>query len=443
MIRSSGLLSFLRLGLSANVQRAQTAALCKYDHLSIVQQEHPADCLCSPFAQLSIRGARCSAPTKKRRKTYPYSWWAKAGKDFSAPTDLTKENKQFLDDIVQDRYGSISKSSPLKLEQFERGAYEPGSVRCGVIARKIGQQPMWTKSGRRILTTALQIVDNHVVSYIPNEEFVARRRPFYNTHPFRNYDVLVVGAENADPRAYPAAYRGLFEKANLPPKTRLTRFFITPNAKLAPGTPLHVNHFRVGDYVDVWGKTRDHGFQGVMKRWNFKGQLKYAGVTKAHRRPGSIARGRKLMGPLKGKKMPGHMGSERRILKGLKIWRINTKYNVIWVHGPAVPGANNSWCYIYDCKMENKYVFVGFIIYAKHSFPIVFHRRCHTEANPPPFPTYYKEDKPDEEVPENIYDNDLHAFDAPSLLFEETEEEKKAALAALKMSKKAKIAKIR
>lgn len=46
-------------------------------------------------------------------------------------------------------------------------------------------------------------------------------------------------------------------------------------------------------------------------------------------------------------------------------------------------------------------------------------------------------------MPENIYDKELHPFDSPSLLFEETEEEKKAALAALKMSKKAKIAKIR
>ena len=62
--------------------------------------------------------------------------------------------------------------------------------------------------------------------------------------------------------------------------------------------------------------------------------------------------------------------------------------------------------------------------------------------NPPPFPTYYEEDSK-EKLPENFYDKDLHAFDDPTLLFEETEEEKKAALAALKMSKKAKIAKIR
>lgn len=59
----------------------------------------------------------------------------------------------------------------------------------------------------------------------------------------------------------------------------------------------------------------------------------------------------------------------------------------------------------------------------------------------PPFPTYYEEDGKD--IPENYYAPGLQAFDDPSLLFEESEEEKKAAQAALRMSKKAKIAKIR
>jgi len=141
-------------------------------------------------------------------------------------------------------------------------------------------------------------------------------------------------------------------------------------------------------------------------------------VTKAHRRPGSIGHSRKRK-IIKGKKLPGHMGAERRVMKGLKIWRINTKYNIIWVHGPAVPGENNNWVYLYDSLVPAK---------------------RHSPENPPPFPTAFEDVK---SLPENIYDKDLHAPDEPSLLFEETEEEKKAALAALKMSKKAKIAKIR
>ncbi|CAG2181271.1 unnamed protein product, partial [Oppiella nova] len=187
------------------------------------------------------------------------------------------------------------------------------------------------------------------------------------------------------------------------------------------GTPLLASHFRVGDYVDVWGKTIDHGFQGVVKRWNFKGQDRYRGVTKAHNRPGTIGRGRKVMGPWKGHPMAGHMGSERRTMGGLKIWRINTKHNVIWVNGPAVPGPNHSWVYIYDTNVPDK----------KHS-----------DENPPPFPTYYAEDSK-EALPEDIYDKELHAFDEPTVIFEETEAERKAALAAAKATKKAKIAKIR
>lgn len=69
--------------------------------------------------------------------------------------------------------------------------------------------------------------------------------------------------------------------------------------------------------------------------------------------------------------------------------------------------------------------------------------RQHSEEEHPPFPTYYQEDEQEEKLPENLFAKELHSFDDPSLLFEETEEEKKAALAALKMSKKAKIAKIR
>ena len=62
--------------------------------------------------------------------------------------------------------------------------------------------------------------------------------------------------------------------------------------------------------------------------------------------------------------------------------------------------------------------------------------------NPPPFPTFYAEDVK-EPLPEDIYDKELHAFDEPTIIYEETEAERKAALAAAKATKKAKTAKIR
>lgn len=301
------------------------------------------------------RTAFLNAKTKKRRKTHPFRWWTTVNPRPDVPHKnyITRDNQKFVDDYIKDKYEA---ESPLKGEQLPRQEFTADSVRCGVIARKLGTYPMWTKTGKRLLTSALQIIDNHVIKYHSPEEWRQQmRETFYKFKPnIENLGVCVVGAQSADPRKFTAAYRGLFNESGVMPKIKITRFFVTPNAKLTPGTPLLATHFRVGDYVSVGGKTRDHGYQGVIKRWGFKGQDKYRGVTKAHRRAGTIGRGRKLMGPWKGHKMAGHMGQERRVSRGLKIWRINTKYNVIWVHGPSVPGANNNWVYVYDCMSEEK-----------------------------------------------------------------------------------------
>ena len=176
---------------------------------------------------------------------------------------------------------------------------------------------------------------------------------------------------------------------------------VSEDALLMPGTPLDVSHFRVGDYVDVFGKTIDHGFQGVMVRWMFKGMPKL-GTTKAHRRPGSIACGRKYAGPLKGKKMPGHMGGERRTHNGMQILRIDHEHQVIYVRGPSVPGEINSWCYLFDSK--------------------IFGKRP-SEANPPPFPTNFSKMKGIEEGDEGsepiVYHESIHPLDNPTIVFKE------------------------
>lgn len=98
----------------------------------------------------------------------------------------------------------------------------------------------------------------------------------------------------------------------------------------------------------------DRGFQGVMKRWGFKGMPASHGVTKTHRRPGNVGSGGQKARIWPGQKMPGHMGNRYRITRGLKIWRINTKYNVMWVSGVAIPGETNSICYVFDTSLPLK-----------------------------------------------------------------------------------------
>lgn len=345
---------------------------------------------------------RYASTTPKRRKTHPFHWWAPRKRKFFTEDHLVKENEDFLREVARNKYLQPGEC-PLREEPWERGVWTPESVRTGVIARKIGIYPMWTTAGKRILTTLLQVLDNHVIRYVPSEEYAKTRFG----HKAKGRGCLVVGASSADPMLFKAPYLKLFEEAGVMPKRKLTRFLITDDAAIQPGTPLSAGHFRPGDYVNVYGKTRGHGFQGVIKRWGMKGGPKSHGTTKAHRRLGAIGGPRGII--LKGKRMPGHMGQERKLIAGLKIWRINTKYNVLFVHGPAVPGHTLSYVNIYDTKIEKK---------------------RHTPDNPPPFPTYYPD--PEEPLPEEMCDKELHQFGAPSVTFvdEQVVEKKKTKVKA-------------
>lgn len=126
-------------------------------------------------------------------------------------------------------------------------------MRCGLIARKLGHYPLWLKNGKRIDTTILQIADNHVVKYTPPEMYNPTQRK-----PLKNYErlgCLLVGSESIDPNLLTANYAGLFKDSGVMPKRNLSRFLVSPEAELLPGTQLNATHFRVGDFVDVRGKT--------------------------------------------------------------------------------------------------------------------------------------------------------------------------------------------
>lgn len=127
-----------------------------------------------------------------------------------------------------------------------------------------------------------------------------------------------------------------------------------------------------------------------MKRWGFKGQPASHGQTKTHRRPGSIGGGIKhRVWP--GKKMPGHMGNRWRVSKGLKIWRINTKTNTMWVTGHGIAGDPNGLVYIYDTVLPLR------------------------KTKEPHFPTFAGNEA---ELPEDIYADGVHNFSEPTIFYE-------------------------
>jgi large subunit ribosomal protein L3 len=105
------------------------------------------------------------------------------------------------------------------------------------------------------------------------------------------------------------------------------------------GDKITVEIFAPGDTVKVTGTTKGRGFQGVVKRWNFAGGPNTHGNTK-HRRPGSIGPGTDPSRVIKGKKMPGHYGAEQHTQTHLRVEKIDTERNLIYIRG-SIAGPTN------------------------------------------------------------------------------------------------------
>ncbi|KAM7384135.1 hypothetical protein PAMA_011468 [Pampus argenteus] len=292
---------------------------------------------------------------------------------------LTEENQEYMRKSVTEEFQrqTAEKLNPLKDEPWPRNEWTEGSRRVGLVAVKLGMAPVWSKEGKRHVVTMLQVQDCHVIKYLSKEE--------YDGHTA----ALIVGGKNVSPFQKCEHEMEMFRNAGVPPKQKITTFKVSDNALIKPGTPLYAAHFRPGQYVDITAKSIGKGFQGVMKRWGFKGQPATHGQTKTHRRPGASGPGDAAR-VFKGKKMPGRMGNTYITSHGLKIWRVNTKYNVLYVNG-SVPGHRNCLLKVRDTVLPT---------------------RSSTLLNPP-FPTYFTEE--DGDLDEDLYDDDMFIHTDPSL----------------------------
>lgn len=106
------------------------------------------------------------------------------------------------------------------------------------------------------------------------------------------------------------------------------------------GNTIDINLFEPGDKVDITGVSKGKGFAGVVKRYNFSGGPKTHGQSDRHRAVGSIGASASPGRVLKGKKLPGHMGSERVTVRKLEVIQVDNKKNIMLVKG-AIPGFKN------------------------------------------------------------------------------------------------------
>ncbi|QDT37524.1 50S ribosomal protein L3 [Stratiformator vulcanicus] len=135
----------------------------------------------------------------------------------------------------------------------------------------------------------------------------------------------------------------LAAKADCEPK-RILREFRTDGEEhgLELGQELTAAHFDGVERIDVIGTSKGRGFSGAMKRHNFSGQRATHGVKKVHRKVGSIGQSADPSRVIKGTKMAGQYGNDRRTVRYLKVVRVDADQNMVLVRG-GVPGPNGGY----------------------------------------------------------------------------------------------------
>lgn len=158
------------------------------------------------------------------------------------------------------------------------------------------------------------------------------------------YNAVQVGFGAQKDTRVSKALKGHYAKAGAGVVRVVREFRVTKETAAAfkPGQTVQVTDlFKEGDRIDVVGTSKGRGFAGVMKRHNFKGFIRTHGTHEYFRHGGSVGTRLTPGMTLKGKKMPGHMGSERVTIQNLKVEKIDAENHVVMLRG-GVPGPNGA-----------------------------------------------------------------------------------------------------
>ena len=162
------------------------------------------------------------------------------------------------------------------------------------------------------------------------------------------YWACQVGFGNKHPEKVTRQLLGHFAAHNVNPKEKTTEFRVKTEEGLLPvGTLIKPSWFKVGQYVDLQSVSKGKGFQGVMKRYGFKGLKASHGVSVSHRKGGSYGQNQTPGRVLPGKKMPGHMGVDTVTIQNIQVLDVNDEKGTVLVKG-SVAGPTGCFVKIQD-----------------------------------------------------------------------------------------------
>jgi large subunit ribosomal protein L3 len=194
----------------------------------------------------------------------------------------------------------------------------------GLMGRKVGMTQIFDARGKAVPVTVIQAGPCPVIQLKTTER--------------DGYVAIQVGFETQAKRSrVTRPLQGHFDKVQVPLQRYLREIRLRGGeGEFQVGQVLTVSLFAAGDRVRVTGTTKGRGFQGGVKRWNYRGGPQTHGAM-FHRAPGSIGASSYPSRVFRGHHLPGHMGAVRQTVKGLEVVAVDAEKHLLLIRG-AVPG---------------------------------------------------------------------------------------------------------
>ena len=203
----------------------------------------------------------------------------------------------------------------------------------GIIGKKIGMTQIFDENGKVVPVTVVEA----------GPCVVSQKKTVEND----GYAAVQIGFGDLKAHKVKKPMAGHFAKANVAPKRTLREFRFDDIDAYNVGDLVKADVFAAGDKVDVTGTSKGKGYAGVIQRWNFQRLKESHGSGPVARHGGSIGSCSDPSRVYPGKKMAGHLGSERVTVQNLQVVKVDAENNLIAIKG-AIPGPNGGTVVIHD-----------------------------------------------------------------------------------------------
>lgn len=199
-------------------------------------------------------------------------------------------------------------------------------MKKAIIGKKIGMTQIFTEDGTVIPVTVVEAGPCLVVQK--------------KTMDTDGYEAVQLAYGDVKEKRVTQPRKGHFDKHGVEYRKVIREFKLDDYESFETGQEIKADMFEAGDKVDVSGKSKGKGFQGVIKRHGqHRGPMAHG--SKYHRSPGSMGASAYPARVMKGKKLPGQMGNKNVTALNLEVVKVDAEDNVLLIKG-AVPGPRGS-----------------------------------------------------------------------------------------------------